>query len=73
MVAAALVEGRATLAEVSDEKVKDPKILNTARKVARIVDPSFEDYRSASVTIKVNDGQVFKHDQKTRVSLQNRL
>ena len=64
MVAAALVEGRVTLAEVSDERVKDPKILKTARKVTRTVDQSFEDYRQASVTIKVKDGHVFKHDQK---------
>jgi len=63
MVAAALVEGRATLAEVSDEKVKDPKILKIARKVTRTVDPSFEDYRSASVAIKMKDGHVYEHDQ----------
>lgn len=64
MVGAALVEGRATLAEVSDEKVKDPKILRMARKVTRIVDPSFEDYRSASVTVKMKDGRMYQHDQK---------
>jgi 2-methylcitrate dehydratase PrpD len=63
-VAAALVEGRATLAEVSDEKVKDPKILKIARKVTRIVDPSFEDYRSASLTIKMKDGHMYQHDQE---------
>lgn len=64
MVAAALVEGRATLAEVSDEKVKDPKILKMARKVTRTVDPSFEDYRSASLSIKMKDGRMYQHDQK---------
>jgi len=64
MVAAALVEGRATLAEVSDEKVKDPKILKMARKVTRTVDPSFEDYRSASLSIKMKDGNMYQHDQK---------
>jgi 2-methylcitrate dehydratase PrpD len=64
MVAAALVEGRATLAEVSDEKVKDPKILKMARKVTRIVDPSFEDYRSASLSIKMKDGNMYHQDRK---------
>jgi 2-methylcitrate dehydratase PrpD len=64
MVGAALVEGRATLAEVSDEKVKDPRILKTARKVTRTVDPSFEDYRNASVTLKMKDGRTYRHDQK---------
>jgi len=65
MVAAALAEGRATLAEVSDEKVKDPRILKIARKVTRTVDRSFEDYRSASVTIKMKGGRTYRHDQKT--------
>ena len=64
MVAAALAEGRATLAEVTDEKVKDPRILKIAKKVTRTVDPSFEDYRSASLTIKMKDGRTYQHDQK---------
>jgi 2-methylcitrate dehydratase PrpD len=64
MVGAALVEGRVTLAEVSDEKVKDPKILKMAKKVTRTVDPSFKDYRSAAVTLKMKDGQMHRHDQE---------
>ncbi len=49
---------------VSDEKVKDPKILRMARKVTRTVDPSFEDYRSSSLTLKMKDGQKYRDDQK---------
>jgi 2-methylcitrate dehydratase PrpD len=64
MVAAALAEGRVTLAEVSDEKVKDPRILKIARKVTRDVDASFEDFRSASVKVKMRDGRIHQHNQK---------
>lgn len=52
------------MAEVSDEKVKDPQILKMARKVTRDVDSSFEDFRSASVKVKMRDGRIYQHHQK---------
>jgi len=64
MVAAALVKGQLTLAEVSDEMVKDPEILKMARKVTRTVDPSFKDFRSASVMIKMKNGTIYQHHQE---------
>jgi 2-methylcitrate dehydratase PrpD len=45
MVSAALVEGKLTLREVTDEKVKDPKILKLIQKVKRIEDLFFKDYQ----------------------------
>jgi 2-methylcitrate dehydratase PrpD len=59
-VAAALVEGQFTLKEVSDDKVKDPQILKTARKVKRGVNPDFVDYRNALVNIRLKDGKSYE-------------
>jgi 2-methylcitrate dehydratase PrpD len=59
-VAAALVEGQFTLKEVSDDKVKDPQILKTAKKVKRGVNPDFIDYRNALVNIKLKDGKSYE-------------
>ena len=55
-VAAALVEGQFTLNEVSDEKVKNPRILDMAKKVKPAVDDGFRDYQNARVHIKLKDG-----------------
>lgn len=59
-MAAALVEGRFTLKEVSDDKVKDPQILKTARKVKRGVNPNFIDYRNALVNITLKNGKSYE-------------
>ncbi len=63
MVSASLVEGRLSLAEVTDEKVKDPRILETAQKVKRVEDLSFKDFRNAAVEIRTRDGRSVKHAQ----------
>lgn len=67
MVSAALVEGKLTLAEVTDEKVKDPRILQVAQKVKRAEEPSFKDYQNAKVEIKLRDGRVLKREQTVAV------
>jgi 2-methylcitrate dehydratase PrpD len=67
MVSASLVEGRLSLAEVTDEKVKDPRILETAQKVKRAEDLSFIDYRNAAVEIRTKDGRSVKHAQTDAV------
>ncbi len=63
MVSASLVEGRLTLAEVTDEKVKDPRILEVAQKVKRAEDLSFRDFRNAAVEIRTKDGRSVRHAQ----------
>lgn len=67
MVSAALVEGKLTLREVTDEKVKDPKILRLIQKVKRSEDLSFKDYQNAAVEIRMRDGRVFKRTQTDAV------
>lgn len=67
MVSAALVEGKLTLREVTDEKVKDPDILKLIRKVKRAEDPFFKDYQNAAVEIRLRDGRKFKHVQTDAV------
>ena len=67
MVSASLVEGRLSLAEVTDEKVKDARILDTARKIKRVEDLSFRDYRNAAVEIHTKDGRTVKHAQTDAV------
>ena len=67
MVSASLVEGRLSLAEVTDEKVKDPRILGLARKITRVEDKSFMDYRNAAVEIRTKSGQIVKHAQTDAV------
>lgn len=63
MVAAALVEGRLTLNEVTDEKVRDPQILAVARKVKWHVDRSYRDYQNAAVEIRLQDGRSCRREQ----------
>jgi 2-methylcitrate dehydratase PrpD len=63
MVGAALVEGRLTLKEVSDEKVGDPQILALARKVKWAVDDAYRDYQNAAVEIHMQDGRSFRREQ----------
>lgn len=60
-VAAALVEGKFTVDEVSDEKVKDPLILKTASKVKPKVNNNFIDYENAKVVIKLKNGEIYEH------------
>ncbi len=67
MVSAALVEGRLTLAEVTDEKVKDPRILAVAQRVKRSEEPFFKDYQNAAVEIRLRDGRVVKQVQTDAV------
>lgn len=67
MVSAALVEGKLTLREVTDEKVRDPKILRLIQKVKRSEDLSFKDYQNAAVEIRMRDGRVFKRAQTDAV------
>ena len=63
LLAVALVEGRVTTAEVSDEKVKDPRVLEMARKVTRTADPSMVNYCGGHVTIRMKDGHAYEHHQ----------
>lgn len=67
MVSASLVEGQLTLAEVTDEKVKDPRILQVAQKVKRAEEVTYRDYQNASVEIKLRDGRVVKRAQTVAV------
>ncbi len=67
MVAASLVAGRLSLKEVTDSKVKDPRIIALARKVKRAEDPSFRDYQNAAVEIRMRDGRSYKHAQTDAV------
>jgi 2-methylcitrate dehydratase len=67
MVSAALVEGQLTLKEITDEKVKDPRILKLAQKVKRAEEPFFVDYQNAAVEIRLRDGRVVKHAQTDAV------
>jgi 2-methylcitrate dehydratase len=67
MVSAALVEGKLTLREVTDEKVKDPKILKLIQKVKRSEDLFYKDYQNAAVEIRMRDGRVFKRTQTDAV------
>lgn len=63
MLGAALVEGRVTMAEVSDEKVKDPRILEMAKRVTHTLDPTMVTFCSGQVTIKMKDGRTFQRRQ----------
>jgi 2-methylcitrate dehydratase len=67
MVSAALVEGQLTLNEVTDEKVKDPRILKLAQTLRRSEDVLFVDYQDAAVEIRLRDGRVVKHAQTDAV------
>ena len=67
MVSAALVEGRLTLREVTDEKVKDRRILKLIQKVKRAEDLFFKDYKNAAVEIRMQDGRRFKREQTDAV------
>lgn len=67
MVAAALVEGRLTLKEVTDEKVRDPQILALASKIKKAVDPAYRDYQNAAVEIRLRDGRTYRREQTDAV------
>jgi 2-methylcitrate dehydratase PrpD len=67
MVSAALVEGRLTLWEVTDEKVKDPRIRKLIQKVKRTEDLFFKDYKNAAVEIRMRDGRRYKREQTDAV------
>jgi 2-methylcitrate dehydratase PrpD len=67
MVSATLVEGKLTLREVTDEKVKDPKILKLIQKVKRSEDLFYKDYQNAAVEIRLRDGRIFKRAQTDAV------
>ena len=66
-VAAALVEGRFTVDEVSDEAVKKPQILRIARKVGRSVNSNFLDYQNAKVNIKLKNGESYEHSPEQAI------
>lgn len=63
MVGAALSEGRLTLEEVTDGKVRDSNILALARKVQWAVDDRYRDYQNAAVEIRMKDGRSFRREQ----------
>jgi len=66
-VAAALVEGRFTVEEVSDEAVKKTQILELARKVQRSVNTNFLDYQNAAVNITLKNGKTYKHSPEQAI------
>jgi len=63
-VAVALLEGRVTINEFKDEKIKDPRVHEIARKVKVKSDPEltaiFPEKWSNDVTIVMNDGRSFR-------------
>ena len=63
IVAAALIRGRFGLAELEENVLGDPDILNLAKKVECCVDPSspFPEYFSGGLHITMNDGEIFDH------------
>jgi 2-methylcitrate dehydratase PrpD len=66
VVAASLVRGRFTLAELEDDALTDPQILDLARKV-RVVDDAesaFPNAYSGFVEIELTDGQVVRHREQ---------
>ncbi len=63
MVAAALVRGRFTLAELEDDALADPAIVGLARRVTHADDPhsAYPQYYSGGLVVRLRDGREFEH------------
>ncbi|MCW5605408.1 MAG: MmgE/PrpD family protein, partial [Burkholderiales bacterium] len=66
VVAAILIRGRFGLAELSDDTLRDPQILELAARVECVADPdaAYPQYFSGGVEIHTRDGRVWKHHEK---------
>ncbi|WP_270937942.1 MmgE/PrpD family protein [Falsiroseomonas oryzae] len=66
LVAAALVRGRLTLAEVEGEALSDAAILEVANKVTSLPDPDspFPRAYSGEVVVKLKDGRTLRHREQ---------
>ena len=62
-IAASLVKGRFTLAELTDEAIADPAVLALCDKVRYEVDPdsAFPRYYSGEVVVELKDGRTVRH------------
>ncbi|HTP94223.1 MAG TPA: MmgE/PrpD family protein [Burkholderiales bacterium] len=61
-IAAALAKGRFTLAELTEEAIRDPGVLALAARVRYETDPdsAFPRYYSGEVVVEMQDGRVFR-------------
>jgi len=66
-VAAALVEGKVGIPEVSGDKIRDPKILNLAKKIKITVDTAYDEGMAVKGWVKVwmKDGRQFVKEVNT--------
>ena len=66
-ISAALIEGRLGIPEVSGDKIRDPRILNLARKVKITVDTAYDEGMAVRGWVKVwmKDGKQFVKEVKT--------
>ncbi|MBN1226970.1 MAG: MmgE/PrpD family protein [Deltaproteobacteria bacterium] len=66
-IAAAIIEGKVGIPEVSGDKIKDPHILNLAKKVKHIVDPAYDEGMAirAWVRIRMKDGNEYVKEVNT--------
>lgn len=66
VVAAAIVRGRFTLAELDDDALADPDILDLAKRVSYEPDPdsSFPQYYSGEVIVETTDGRTLRHREQ---------
>ncbi len=66
LVAAALVRGRLTLAEIEGETLSDPAILEVAAKVTSLADPDspFPRAYSGEVIVRTTDGATLRHREE---------
>lgn len=69
--AVTLLEGNAFIDQYTDDKLRDPKILDLARRIKVVVDPELDaggpdEMRAVRVTVKMRSGQEFHHEQTYR-------
>lgn len=62
-IATALIKGRFTLAELTEQAIQDPEVLTLAERVGYEVDPdsAFPRYYSGEVLVEMKDGRVLRH------------
>lgn len=65
LLASALLKGRVGIAEVLEEKLKDPEVLALAKKVTRSHDPALEGRpHVAPVSIRTKDGRICEYTHR---------
>ena len=69
--AVTLLEGNAFVDQYADEKLRDPKILDLAKRIEVVVDPELDaggphEMRAVRVTVTMKSGEEYQHEQTYR-------